>query len=766
MSSEYLLNRLIENNQPYVPEIPRTEWDDIYHEYDTKSKLRSMGRLHITDQEADQIFARAMAFLTNTESLLYKEAQTNPTKQEEMMAMAKDYILKYPEMHQYPDTDVPAMLKRLHNALFEGYVLQPLINHPDISDIKVTAPNDIRVRIGGKAWISNAEFLNGQDMVNFIKSIGLRNGKDITQRPFTRFVDKFDKNYRLRFSITMPRILQGAYPVMHIRKIPKKKPGIEELMRRGMLTPILWEYLKDKAKTAHGICIGGPPGCVDCETEFFNGTEWKSIADYIEGEQVLQFNPEPNEASLIFPLRYIKEPCDKMYHFETKYGIDQTLSPEHRVLYYKKRKKNGKKYWSSEVCEISAEELKTIQNAGKFYGGFKTDFIYNGSGINLSDGEIKLMLAVICDGTFNCDNLENTHCIIKVKKERKKNALLEIFNELNLSYFRTDTSDGYSRFSFYAPRREKEFSEDWYNCTQAQLQLICKNILQWDGSIDKEGRRSFENTSKKTVDFIQFAFSACGYRATFYSSTRKGLLYQTAGKTYTRKNDSYSVIISDNTIVGMAWHNDGRDNNTVLTEVYPSDGFKYCFTVPTHALVLRRNGKIFVTGNSGKTTLLNELIEVAPKGDESLCIQENDELFTDQRGWIFKTPDITYDDNGVPHGVTMEALGQMALVEGCNHFIIGEAKGGEMRDGAALLNTGCKLWLTAHMNSERDALPRLADMVCMGSNFSIETAKAMVSGIDVIVYMDGYKIRGILENRGYNRNLDDYDYVPIYKFEE
>lgn len=40
---------------------------------------------------------------------------------------------------------------------------------------------------------------------------------------------------------------------------------------------------------------------------------------------------------------------------------------------------------------------------------------------------------------------------------------------------------------------------------------------------------------------------------------------------------------------------------------FKGDGFKYCFTVPTHNLVLRRNGCIFVTGNSGKSTVLREL---------------------------------------------------------------------------------------------------------------------------------------------------------------
>ena len=763
MDTEYSLNRLIEEGRDYEYEVPRDEWDTEYRIYDTESKLQRMGRMHLKDKELiDQIFSGAMDYLTGTEALSYKEAQTNPVKQNEMMALAKSYISKFPELTQH-ENDVNVMLKRLNNALFHGYVIQPLIDAPEISDIKITGPDDIRVRISGKAYLSNAQFLNERDMTNFIKSIGLRNYKDITERPFTRFVDKFDANYRLRFSITMPRILQGNCPVMHIRKVAKKKLDMDYLLSAKMLPIQVRDYLIDKTKSGKCVVFGGPPGCVDRETEYFNGIEWKSIANYQEGEQVLQFNTYTGEASLVTPLRYIKEPCNKMYHFETKYGINQTLSPEHRVLYYKRRKKNRKKYWDSEVQEISAEELKDLQNSGKFYGGFKTDFVYNGPGMNLSDVELKLMLAVICDGSFPKKNSNSTYCRINLKKQRKKDALESILKEWGKEYVKTNNDDGYSVYTFKAPRKEKEFTSEWYSCSQHQLQLICNNVLQWDGSCDSHGRKSFETTSKQSADFIQFAFSACGYRATFYCSHRAGTPYQTNNKTYVRKHESFSVIISNKNITGMAWHNDGRDNNVLLEEVVPEDGFKYCFSVPTHALVLRRNGKIFITGNSGKSTLLNAWIEFLPKYEECLCIQENDELFTEQRGWIFKTPDITYDDNGIPHGVTLEALGQMALVEGCNRFIIGEVKGGEMRSCVTLLNSGCKAALTMHANSARQMLNKLADLVSAGSGFPLETSKSMISEIDVLVYMEGFKIVEILENKGYNREIDDFEYKPIYK---
>lgn len=41
---------------------------------------------------------------------------------------------------------------------------------------------------------------------------------------------------------------------------------------------------------------------------------------------------------------------------------------------------------------------------------------------------------------------------------------------------------------------------------------------------------------------------------------------------------------------------------------HASDGFKYCFTVPSGMLVLRRNNCINITGNSGKTSFLYSLI--------------------------------------------------------------------------------------------------------------------------------------------------------------
>ena len=754
MSEGYLLNELCKQGKPYVPSVARTIEDDKALTWNAKL-FESTKRTHCSMERFEKIFEETMAYITTTEHHMYMDIQRGNTTEREFIAWLRGYFNRtYPEMRN--DNDFNIMYERLHTAVFQYYVLQPLIDHEDTSDIKVCAPDDIRVRVKGKAYKSSSCFLNEMDLFQFIEGLALRNGLDFSHPEIT-FTDTHDKHYVLRFLISAPAVNAVDYPYLHIRKVPRDKPDFDKLVKDEMLTPMVVEYFKDRVKTSKGIVLSGPPGCVDCETEFFNGSEWKSIADYKDGEQVLQFDTATGEASLVHPLRYIKEPCDKMYHFETKYGINQTLSPEHRVIYYERKKAKGKKYWSDKACEISAEQLKELQNTGKFYGGFKTDFYYDGPGINLSDVELRIMLAVICDGNFVRDT---THCRIHLKKQRKIDEMQLLLDEWGKPYRRVSAANGYTDFVFDAPRREKVFSKDWYNCSHEQLEVICANVLQWDGHQDEIGRKQFTSTIKESADFIQFAFSACGYRATIHYDNRKGQAYQTAGKEYRRKSNAYDVIICNKTIVSMQWHNDGRDNNVKLNPVVPADNYKYCFTVPTHALVLRRNGRIFITGNSGKSTLLNAGLEVIPKTRETLVIQENDELHTKQSGFMFKH--VTHGFHGEPV-ITLEELGKMALVEGCNEFIIGEVKGGEMRYAATLMRSGGYCIYTTHSLSARETLPRCADLVKQGSDYSYEDACKMLKNVETVIYMEDYQVQEILEVLGYDTKIQDFIYRPIYK---
>lgn len=81
--------------------------------------------------------------------------------------------------------------------------------------------------------------------------------------------------------------------------------------------------------------VSGYPGCVDCETEFFNGEKWKSIAEYVPGDKVMQYNAD-GTATLVEPEQYHKYPCDTFYQLKSYYGgdlaVDQMVSEEHNIV--------------------------------------------------------------------------------------------------------------------------------------------------------------------------------------------------------------------------------------------------------------------------------------------------------------------------------------------------------------------------------------------------------------------------------------------------
>lgn len=356
--------------------------------------------------------------------------------------------------------------------------------------------------------------------------------------------------------------------------------------------------------------LTGKAGCVDCDTEFFDGHKWKRIADFKQGDKVLQYNDD-GTAELVSPLVYVKSPCDKLWHFKTKYGLDQCLSDEHNV-YYQTSKGNA--------AMKNFGEIRRMHESNKqgFSGRFYRTFRYDGSGISLTDAEIKLMCAVICDGNFYYDHREgdyssrpsNDTCRFHIKKDRKKIRLRAIFNECGLEHREIESVDeGYTDFYVTPPRHEKYFSDFWYGCSNRQLDIICDNVLFWDGYCDEDGRRSFSTTVKATADFIQFAFTATGHSASIYIDTRSGQKYQTNGKEYIRKSDYYDVRISDRKMSGMTCKG---ENKAKIEEYATKDGFMYCFTVPSHKWVMRRNNKIVVTGNSGKSTWLNQFFIAEP----------------------------------------------------------------------------------------------------------------------------------------------------------
>ena len=344
------------------------------------------------------------------------------------------------------------------------------------------------------------------------------------------------------------------------------------------------------------LFVSGEPGCVDADTEYFNGREWKRISEY-DGGAVLQYDPETKQATITQPTKYIKKDADVLYEIKKKRGgINQVLSHDHNFAYVTSKGNMQKKPFH----EVMRLHNSSVQG---FCGRVETAFKYGGHGITLNEKEIRIMCAVIADGSFRKGLRQ---CSINVKKERKKKRLRELLK--GMDYHEYTKSNGYSCFRFYAPKREKVFSDYWYSCDNEQLKIIVDEVFNWDGSINGK-RRTFTSTEKKNADFIQFALASCGIRATIWEDKRKD------------KKTAYEVIASSGGSLVSLRHTGGKNKAEISTFI-PKDGKQYCFTVETGYLVLRRGGRIFITGNSGKTHICTALCGAFLKREVSVVYMQ------------------------------------------------------------------------------------------------------------------------------------------------
>lgn len=346
--------------------------------------------------------------------------------------------------------------------------------------------------------------------------------------------------------------------------------------------------------------LSGSNACVDCETEYFNGKQWKKISDFKIGERVLQYNAD-GSAELVIPQNYIKTPCKELFLLQSVTGVNQCVSENHDLVYMTSKGNIAKK----SVSDMISAHIKSKKG---FQGKFYTTFRYEqGNGIPMSDDEIRLMCAVISDGHFSNTFKDKNIVRFNLKKERKKERLEMLLHKCGISYRKEQYNPQdlqYNSYFFHAPKHEKKFEDYWYDCSAEQLSIVADEILYWDGYINNEKRHSssYSSTSKRNIDFVQFAFASIGVRTSINIDDRVGERHSKSQYVY--KNVCYNLTICRTKHPTLINPKEKKDFQKVKTR----DGFKYCFTVPSGMLVLRRNGNINITGNSGKSSWLNTLI--------------------------------------------------------------------------------------------------------------------------------------------------------------
>ena len=374
------------------------------------------------------------------------------------------------------------------------------------------------------------------------------------------------------------------------------------------------------------VGVQAPSGCVDKDTEFLSQSGWKKISEYAEGDLVMQVSQEGLNATLVQPIHYIKEPCDTFYTVKTERGVDQWLSLDHNVAYSVRKK--------DKLNKISVEELIKVNdnNVCGFEGTIATTYNYSGKSLGLTEDEIRLYVAIKADGSFS--NLNTKLCYFNLKKVRKIERLQRLLQRVGVEYkISNSENSGYTKISFYAENCTKSY-KDWMFCSKADAEVIFDEQKYWDGNFEtKCNRLPIFNTSSKTdADVMQYIGNICGYRSSVSVTDRVGESFKDG--TYTRKSVEYRVLFTEQTNIRLLGYKGGV--KSCFKQEKSVDGLKYCFTVPSGFLLLRRNGQVFVTGNCGKTTtVVWKALSLLGKGYRKIVFVKNPtEAGDDQIGFL------------------------------------------------------------------------------------------------------------------------------------
>ena len=357
------------------------------------------------------------------------------------------------------------------------------------------------------------------------------------------------------------RIL-GWYHRLLVKVPPKEKN--QKMMKKLLVLchfPIEeWDGMDYGAYMIHGHCV-------DYQTEILTESGWKFRKDLLKSDKVYSLNKETE----LLELQNIDEIVDlqytgKVYSLSSN-RIDFRFTEGHTVLY----KTLTNIYKEKQVKDFKST-LKLPVTAFNSFNNKST----------LSDALIKLYVYLVSDGSIKT---ETNLCRLIVKKEHKHKAIISVLTELKIDYKTYPQKNGSTSYNFYMPQELldwniKGLDDKIFTFSPNQVKTFIEAYINADGT--KNGNSVVIYTSKKEeADRISYLCAINNYRCTVYSRDDHGFSTGT----------SYQLSCTKN----LSFININPSKRMEISNV--SDEPFWCIKTKHKNFIMRRNGKVHITGN-------------------------------------------------------------------------------------------------------------------------------------------------------------------------
>lgn len=345
--------------------------------------------------------------------------------------------------------------------------------------------------------------------------------------------------------------------------------------------------------------------CMSEDTEILTACGWKGHKEVKEKDIIATFNTDSGTVEYLPVKRvFARKYKGKMYNLKNRIS-DQLISPEHRVV---RRQFSGGGYVLEPIEKILSLKSPFIVPIGS---------LGNISGkSSLSDAWVKFLAWTIAEGTLDKGERGTGRISIYQSKEIKPSEYQEIkdlIEELGLSYTeRTQSGLGSDcqvlRFDAVSTKKILQFfggnklsgikhiPADILSADTETARLFLETYIKGDG----HGECKITTTAEKIKDGLMMVAANAGYGATVL----------------VRKPDN-KLSKKDRYIIRLIKHLD-----TYINEVKQVDyeGVIWCPNTDNETVIARRNGKIFITGNTPFTNLTFDLICPSTLANEPVLI--------------------------------------------------------------------------------------------------------------------------------------------------
>ena len=321
-------------------------------------------------------------------------------------------------------------------------------------------------------------------------------------------------------------------------------------------------------------------GCYSADTQVLTDKGWKYFYDLDRTERILQWDKDTNALSWCKPLNYFEyDVDDELCLFENRH-ISQLVTKNHKVAcQIKARRKTFSEYQLVEAQDIKPSWILNFPLAGELGGTIHEDDAYilgwwltdawshsDGKAIMFSQSKPKTLDKL--RGYLDSHNIKYSEYIKQSKSEKHRDE--------HIFYVTGDIAD--KMLSLYPNRK---LTWDMLNWDMESRKALLAGLMDGDGSY-RSGQyaMTFWSMDAERLDIFQALCISLNYRA------------------YVHKDSKWCVEfnVNHNTTQVQTRH---HKPNVAYT------GKVYCLQTETGAFVVRRNGKAFISGNSGFPKSMN-----------------------------------------------------------------------------------------------------------------------------------------------------------------